>query len=199
MTNESLNENQKIFITEKDRLDLFHKIEPFGEYTKEYAFSTDCLERFCSGRTELPDYAYSHIRALLKKEFKEYCKENDLHISKENLGLIIKSYNLLDSKIRYIANEILGINFIIDRWEIGTINVEIEWTEYDNYTEYESFPIYLLAINSLNELKDAWKKVKDERAELKRKKEEERKKQEKEDKEKVEKALYEQLRAKYGN
>ncbi len=76
MTNESLNTNQKIYITEEARLELFQKIEPFGDYTQQYAFSADCLERYCLGKTELPDYAYSHIRSLLKKEFKEYCAEN---------------------------------------------------------------------------------------------------------------------------
>jgi len=201
MTNESLNENQKIYITEKNRLELFHKIEPFGDYSKEYAFSTDCLERYCSGNTGLSDYAYSHIRSLLKKEFKEYCKENNLSISKENLNNILDSYNTLDCKIRYIAAEILGIHYSIDKWEICDKTVDLQWDEScygECYIEYESFPTYFLTINSYQELKEAWQKVKDERAEYTRKVEEERKKKEKEDQEKKEKILYEQLKAKYG-
>lgn len=201
MTNESLNENQKIYITGKSRLELFHNIEPFGEYTQEYAFSPECLERYCLGKTELPDYAYSHIRSLLKKEFKQYCKENNLSISKENLNSILDSYNTLDCKIRYIAAEILGIHYSIDKWEIFDKTIDLQWDEScygECYTEYESFPIEFLTINSYKELDEAWQKVKEERAELKRKKEEERKKQEQEDREKKEKILYEQLKAKYG-
>lgn len=201
MTNESLNKNQKIYIAEKDRLELFQQIEPFGEYTQEYAFSAECLERYCLGKTYLPDYAYSHIRALLKKEFKEYCKENNLSIAKENLSNILTSYNILDSKIKYIASTILGIGYDIDQWKIYDNEIELQWNEScygECYTEYESFPIDFLTLNSYKELKEAWQKVKDERAELKRKKEEERKKQEQEDQEKKEKILYEQLKAKYG-
>lgn len=201
MTNESLNENQKIYITEKNRLQLFRKIEPFGDYTKEYAFSTDCLERYCSGNTGLSDSAYSHIKALLKKEFKEYCEENNLSISKENLNNILDSYNTLNSKIEYIAHNILCIGYDIDHWKIYDDEVELQWEEScygECYTEYESFPIEFLAINSYQELKDAWQKIKDERAEYQRKKEEERKRKEKEEQEKKEKILYEQLKSKYG-
>lgn len=198
MTNESLNENQKIYITEKNRLNLFQQIEPFGNYTEKYAFSTDCLERYCSGNTGLSDYAYSHIRSLLKKEFKEYCKENHLSISKENLSNILTSYNILDSKIKYIASAILGIGYDIDHWEIDNNTIELQWDEGYGYIESECFSIDFLTLNSYGELKDAWQKVKDKRAELKRKMEEERKRKEKEDQEKKEKILYEQLKAKYG-
>ena len=201
MTDASLNENQKIYITEKNRLKLFQQIEPFGEYTKEYAFSTDCLERYCSGNTGLSDSAYSHIKSLLKKEFREYCMENNLSISKESLSNILNSYNVLDSKIRYIANDILGIRYDIDHWEIYDNKIVLQWDEscYGNcYTEYEDFPIDFLTLNSYKELEEAWQKVKDERAELKRKKEEEKRKKEKEEQENKEKALYEELKAKYG-
>lgn len=201
MTNESLNENQKIYITEKNRLQLFHKIEPFGDYTKDYAFSSDCLERYCSGNTGLSDSAYSHIKALLKKEFKEYCEENNLSISKENLNNILDSYNILNSKINYIADNILCIGDCLDHWKIYDNTIELQWDERcfgECYTEYESFPIDFLILNSYQELKDAWKKVKDERAEYKRKVEEERKRKEKEEQENKEKILYEQLKAKYG-
>lgn len=67
----SLDPNQKIYIDEEGRNELFDKIIR-GEYTEKYAFNTECLERYCLGKTYLPDYAYSHIRSLLKKEFKQY-------------------------------------------------------------------------------------------------------------------------------
>lgn len=201
MTSGSLNRNLKIYITEKNRLDLFQTIKPFGDRTEEYAFSTDCLERYCSGDTGLSDSAYSHIRSLLKKEFKEYLTDNHLSISKENLDNILDSYKALDSKINYIADKILGIGYCLNHWTVDDTSVDLEWTERcygEDYTEYESFPVEFLAINSYQELKDAWQKVKDERAEYTRKVEEARKRQEKEDQEKREKILYEQLKAKYG-
>ena len=76
-TTSSLDTNQKIYIDEKDRNELFDKIIS-GEYKEEYAFNTECLERYCLGKTYLPDYAYSHIRSLLKKEFKQYKLDNGI-------------------------------------------------------------------------------------------------------------------------
>ena len=70
-TTSSLDPNQKIYIDEEGRNELFNKIIS-GEYTEKYAFNTEYLERYCLGKTYLPDYAYSHIRILLKKEFKQY-------------------------------------------------------------------------------------------------------------------------------
>jgi len=70
-TTSSLDPNQKIYIDEEGRTELFDKILS-GEYTEKYAFNIECLERYCLGKTYLPDYAYSHIRSLLKKEFKQY-------------------------------------------------------------------------------------------------------------------------------
>ncbi len=131
----------------------------------------------------------------------ENLNENNLFISEESLSNILNSYNILDSKINYIANNILGIGHDLNRWVIDGNSIDLEWDEIcygESYTEYESFPVYFLTINSYKELDETWQKVKDERVEYTRKIEEERKRKEKEEQEKKEKALYEELKAKYG-
>lgn len=79
ISNESLNKNQKIYITEHNRENLFKHIKEVQEEIEEmnidYFFSAENLERYCSGKTCLFDYAYGHIRKLLKKEYKEWLIE----------------------------------------------------------------------------------------------------------------------------
>lgn len=76
MINSSLDENQRIYIDEEGRESLFNEIfeaQQKGQDIKYY-FSSEYLERYCLGDTSAYDYAYSHIRALLKKEYKEWLK-----------------------------------------------------------------------------------------------------------------------------
>ena len=78
ISNESLNRNQKIYITEYNRENLFKHIkEVQDEMDIDYFFSAENLERYCSGKTNLGEYAYGHIRKLLKKEYKEWLIEAD--------------------------------------------------------------------------------------------------------------------------
>lgn len=76
ISSESLNSNQKIYITEHGREDLFKHIkEEQEEMNIDYFFTAENLERYCLGKTYLPDYAYGHVRRLLKKEYKEWLIE----------------------------------------------------------------------------------------------------------------------------
>ena len=78
ISNESLNRNQKIYITEYNRENLFKHIkEVQDEMDIDYFFSAENLERYCSGKTHLCEYAYRHIRKSLKKEYKEWLIEAD--------------------------------------------------------------------------------------------------------------------------
>ena len=78
VSNESSNRNQKIYITECNREQLFKHIKEVQEEMDiDYFFSAENLERYCSGKTHLCEYAYGHIRKLLKKEYKEWLIEAD--------------------------------------------------------------------------------------------------------------------------
>ena len=85
----SLDSNQRIWIEEDAREELFRElltreVHEIGECNtladvkatvkkeREYAFSAENLERYCVGDTGALDYAYSHIRSLLKKEYKSW-------------------------------------------------------------------------------------------------------------------------------
>ena len=71
INNESLNRNQKIYITEYNRENLFKHIkEVQDEMDIDYFFSAENLERYCSGKTHLCEYAYGHIRKLLKRNIR---------------------------------------------------------------------------------------------------------------------------------
>lgn len=94
----SLDSNQRIWIGEEQRKQLFNElitqeINEIGECNtvadvkaavkkvREYAFSAENLERYCFGDTGAFDYAYNHIRSLLKKEYKEWLStKNYTHI-----------------------------------------------------------------------------------------------------------------------
>lgn len=94
----SLDSNQRIWIGEEAREQLFRElltgeVHGIGECNtladvkatvkeeREYAFSAENLERYCLGDTGALDYAYSHIRSLLKKEYKEWLSvHNHTHV-----------------------------------------------------------------------------------------------------------------------
>lgn len=70
----SLDTTMKIYINAVGREELFKELyesENDPAFFK-YLWSPANLERYCLGRTGSNDYAYSHIRALLKKEYKEW-------------------------------------------------------------------------------------------------------------------------------
>ena len=78
--NISLDRTMKIYIGELNRELLFNELYENENNTAFFKFlwSADNLERYCLGKTGLPDYAYSHIRALLKKEYVEWKKQKTL-------------------------------------------------------------------------------------------------------------------------
>jgi len=74
MTTSSLDVNQNIYISPQGREEFFQHITN-NNFDLKYAFSSEYLEKWCLGKTYLPDYAYSHIRSLLKKEYKEWLRK----------------------------------------------------------------------------------------------------------------------------
>lgn len=72
----SLDTTQKIYITKESRERLFNHI--YEENMKlDYAFSAEYLERVCLGKTYLSESAYSTIKRLLRKEYKEWLKNKE--------------------------------------------------------------------------------------------------------------------------
>lgn len=72
----SLDREMKIYIKESERAVLFNELHE-NENNKAFfklLWSAENLERYCMGKTGLADYAYSHIRVLLKKEYAEWKK-----------------------------------------------------------------------------------------------------------------------------
>lgn len=67
----STDSSLKIYISEESRNEIFKDIDENPDCI-DYIFSAENLERYCLGKTHLADYAYSQIRRLLKKEYKEY-------------------------------------------------------------------------------------------------------------------------------
>lgn len=75
----SLDKKHNIYISKHNREEFFDKIsnlEKQGENISYY-FTPDYLEQICFGETDRDDKAYTHIIKLLKKEYKEYSKENN--------------------------------------------------------------------------------------------------------------------------
>lgn len=74
----SLDKNQPIYISEKDRVRLFNRILLEEENYKnvdnlyKYMFSAENLERYCLGATSRGDYAYNKISKLLRNEYEEW-------------------------------------------------------------------------------------------------------------------------------
>lgn len=70
----SLDRNQKIYIDKESREELFNELctNENNQTELKYLWSVDNLERYCLGKTGSADYAYSHIKALLKKEYKKW-------------------------------------------------------------------------------------------------------------------------------
>lgn len=81
MITSSLDTNQAIYIQEHHREQLFNHIyeeeKTCTDLKKlyEYEFSSEELEKYCSGKIWKDDYAYKHISKLLRKEYEEW-KEN---------------------------------------------------------------------------------------------------------------------------
>lgn len=67
----STDSSLKIYISEESRRDLFKMIDEIPDGLNDI-LSAENLERYCLGKTHLADSAYSQIRRLLKKEYKEY-------------------------------------------------------------------------------------------------------------------------------
>ncbi len=61
-----------IYIEESEKLLLFKEMLKSSQEEQKYLLSAENLERYCNGKTYLPDYAYSKIKTQLKKEFKEW-------------------------------------------------------------------------------------------------------------------------------
>lgn len=86
----SLDQNQRIFITEKAREQLFNKVSELennsqelvenfdGEVLKLYRFmfSPEVLEDYCSGKAGSCDSAYKSISRMLKQEYIDWKKTN---------------------------------------------------------------------------------------------------------------------------
>ena len=81
----SLDTTQKIYITEESREKLFNHIYE-ENMNLDYAFSAEYLERVCLGKTYLSDSAYSTIKRLLRKEYKEWLKNNGLTSSEKEIN-----------------------------------------------------------------------------------------------------------------
>lgn len=60
----------EIYIEEKEKELLFEEMLTIEETEYKYFLRAENLERYCKGKTYLPDYAYSKIRKQLLKEFK---------------------------------------------------------------------------------------------------------------------------------
>ena len=63
----------QIFISDNEKQKLFDQIRA-AEKDKakiNYLLSAEYLEKICTGKTYLPDYAYGPLRSQLKKEYKE--------------------------------------------------------------------------------------------------------------------------------
>lgn len=75
----STDKTMPIYIRSEEREELFNSIyEAEEENDREEVkllLSSEYLEKICLGRTELPDYAYGHLRKLLKTEYKEWKEE----------------------------------------------------------------------------------------------------------------------------
>ena len=67
--------NIQIFISDERKEALFEQLkiaQDAGDKEKfKYLLSASHLEQICTGKTYLPDYAYTPLRSQLKKEFKE--------------------------------------------------------------------------------------------------------------------------------
>lgn len=59
-----------IYIEETEKLALFKEMLKSTKEEQKYLLSAENLEKYCKGKTHLPDYAYSKLRAKLKVEFK---------------------------------------------------------------------------------------------------------------------------------
>lgn len=73
----SLDTTQKIYITKESREKLFNHIYK-ENMNLDYVFSAEYLERVCLGKTYLSESAYSTIKRLLRKEYKEWLKNKEL-------------------------------------------------------------------------------------------------------------------------
>lgn len=129
-TTKSTDPNQKIWIQEWVRDELFsdtlaaeeeaaQKCYSADEMKHEikgvldFYFSAENLERYCVGDTGLADYAYSHIRVLLKKEYAEWKAEQGVPSTQDRIkGLSnapkIKNCPLCDAPALLTVSEARG-------------------------------------------------------------------------------------------
>lgn len=101
-TTKSTDPNQKIWIQEWVRDELFSDILAAEQEAAQkcysademkheiksvldFYFSAENLERYCVGNTGLADYAYSHIRVLLKKEYAEWKAEQGVPSTQDRI------------------------------------------------------------------------------------------------------------------
>lgn len=61
-----------IYIEDFEKLLLFEEMLKSSKEDQKYLLSVENLERYCKGKTYLPDYTYNKVRAQLKREFKEW-------------------------------------------------------------------------------------------------------------------------------
>lgn len=75
----SLDKTHNIYISKSSREELFEVMNKLEKQGKDisYYFTPDYLEQICFGETDRDDKSYSRIIKLLKKEYKEYSKENN--------------------------------------------------------------------------------------------------------------------------
>ena len=61
-----------IYIDKSEKLLLFEEMLKSNKEEQKYLLSAENLEKYCKGKTYLPDYAYNKLKAKLRVEFKEW-------------------------------------------------------------------------------------------------------------------------------
>lgn len=129
-------------------------------------------------------------------------------MTEQQLKTFFNKYDEINDKVYDIVHIIIGnVNYSdssIDDWEYSSFDNTIKFTYTIhhggdwNTTKHSSFPLSWLTLN-LDEVKNIWNEKKEKEKEderLKKEKEEQIRKQKIED---YEKALYQQLKERYGN
>ena len=73
----SLDTTKDIYIDARGRAMLFQEITACLKdgLTLNEVVQAEVLEKYCLGKTYLPDYAYSRMKRLIKKEYRELVGE----------------------------------------------------------------------------------------------------------------------------
>lgn len=148
----SLDTNQPIYISEKDREALFQKIlaEEKSEDLQsdwkdidglyDYMFSAENLERYCLGATDRADYAYKKISKLLRKEYEEWkvnqCSKQvfkDMHGIELHVGDKVKYYTYPNYEKYFSA--------VIEKFAATTVRVLLNG-KIPKYTQSNYLELY---------------------------------------------------------